>query len=101
MDDESGKICAGSCSADDCSVPPQFISCGTRRDGSEILVFPDDPSINAAGGAPDGPGLEMEPMLISPAAAQLAERRERLRVNQRDGSPTREINWDEMQVPYF
>lgn len=80
-------------------MPSKFVSCGTRRDGSEILIFPDDPSINTAGGAPDGPGVENEVKMMNPAAAQLAERQQRLRGYHREGSPTREIHWDEIQVP--
>ncbi len=78
---------------------PQFLHCGTRRDGSAILVFPDDPSLAtwpAVEGAPDGPGPDLDRGL-SPAAAQLAERRARLTGGASD-EPRREVLWDEIQA---
>jgi hypothetical protein len=77
---------------------PQFQHCGTRRDGSAILVFPDDPSLVAwpPDGAPDGPGPDFD-RALTPAAAQLAERRARLAGSANDG-PRREVVWDEIQA---
>ena len=90
----STPLLPSSSSGSSALVQAQFISCGTRRDGSAILIFPDDPSVNIA---PDGPGMESD-MGLSPAALQLAERRRRMGGGKREDSPQREIVWDEIQA---